>query len=332
MKLFKKRWQNITSSIVAGVVLSVLSVDQWSQYVSNRDLPAPGVLVDIGGYKLHLNCTGSGKPTVLLDAGGANWSIHWDMVQRPLSVTTQVCSYDRAGYGWSEQGPSPRDLNTIVGELRNLIVAAEIDLPLIYVGHSAGGAIGQLYTQTYPQDVAALVLIDSRSKGFIEALSQIDRSAVEAFETTSRIGSVLDTLRLMPIMLSVMKRNPPDGLSEIALQAYIDPAMSAKGYATASYEQLADAATELQLQAVTDLQEIPLAVISHGKLNMFSKNFGMAEDLAQEAEVAWARMQNQLLQLSSNSKQYIAYKSGHLIIYEQPEIIIEVVEYLLESL
>jgi alpha-beta hydrolase superfamily lysophospholipase len=106
-----------------------------------QEFPAPGELVDIGGYQLHINCIGNGSPTIILDASGGSSSASWGLVQPEIVQSTRVCAYDLAGAGWSDRGPIPRDMNQQVRELHALLARARIDGPHVLVGHSYGGRI-----------------------------------------------------------------------------------------------------------------------------------------------------------------------------------------------
>ena len=124
--------------------------------------PAPGVLVDVGGHKLHLRCIGPAnrKPTVILEAGGGGFSRDWSAVQNLLSTKVRTCAYDRAGSGWSEAGPAPRTMRQEVFELHALLESAKVPGPLVLVGQSIGGLLVRLYTEQYGSDVVGLVLVD----------------------------------------------------------------------------------------------------------------------------------------------------------------------------
>ena len=105
-------------------------------------VPAPGRLVDIGGMRLHLSCAGEGGPTVVLEAALGASSISWSLVQPGLARLTRVCSYDRAGFGWSDRGPMPRTARRIASELHTLLERARVPAPYLLVGHSFGGTRG----------------------------------------------------------------------------------------------------------------------------------------------------------------------------------------------
>lgn len=126
----------------------------------------PGELVRLGdGRALNLRCSGEGATVVLLEAGGNADSTTWYRVQPRLAALTRVCAYDRAGYGFSDEGPLPRDLDAYVADLHALIEAAHIPVPVLLVGHSLGSNIVRSYAQRYPQQVAGLVLVDPSEHG-----------------------------------------------------------------------------------------------------------------------------------------------------------------------
>src|SRR5215212_9078033 len=129
--------------------------------LAERAYPAPGEMIDVGGYSLHINCVGQGSPTVVLDAGWGDFSAPWVRVQQDVSSATRVCAYDRAGMGWSEMSPEPRDAEQITSELHTLLKGAGIDGPYVLVGHSLGGISMQTYAHRYPEEVAGVVLVDS---------------------------------------------------------------------------------------------------------------------------------------------------------------------------
>lgn len=129
--------------------------------VDRRTYPPPGKLVDVGGYRLHLYCTGSGSPTVILDALFPGTVSNWAWVQPELAKTTQVCAYDRAGLGWSDRGRQPRDAVQHAGELHTLLTAAAVPGPYVLVGHSWGGLPVRMFADRYPDQVAGMALIEA---------------------------------------------------------------------------------------------------------------------------------------------------------------------------
>src|SRR5215213_9385758 len=146
--------------VVLGLVGAVY--ESAAEAADVRAYPPPGQLVDVGGYRLHMNCTGTGSPTVVIDAGWGDWSASWSSwVQPEVAKTTRVCSYDRAGMGWSEAGPLPRNAQQFAKELHTLLQNAGIPGPYVVVGHSMGGLPVRVFVHEYATDVAGVVLIES---------------------------------------------------------------------------------------------------------------------------------------------------------------------------
>lgn len=159
------RWTGYALGVIVSVVVFTLLVGTAYQWAENRDdlraYPAPGKFLDVGGHRLHLWCTGAGSPAVVLEAGLGGSALQWSRVQPEIARTTRVCSYDRAGMGWSDLGPNPRSAAQIVSELHTLLQAAHVTAPYVLTGHSSGGLYIRLYASTYPTDVVGMVLVDA---------------------------------------------------------------------------------------------------------------------------------------------------------------------------
>lgn len=123
--------------------------------------PVRGQLYSVNGHQMNLYCTGEGSPTVVLEAGGFANSLWWYRVQGQLEKHNRVCSYDRAGQGWSEPASGSRDALTLVGELHSLLEVAGIPAPYVMAGHSFGAILMRVYAQQYPEQVSGIVLVDS---------------------------------------------------------------------------------------------------------------------------------------------------------------------------
>jgi len=123
----------------------------------------PGRLIDIGGRRLHLNCIGTGPPTVVVENGGGGFSGEWILVQQLVSTpphATRICTYDRAGHAWSDHGPLDESASQVSDDLHLLLRKANIPSPIILIGQSLGCFFAQAYQRRYPEQVAGMLLID----------------------------------------------------------------------------------------------------------------------------------------------------------------------------
>ncbi len=150
------RWRVLIPLVALFVIVHALPV--LAQVEGSR--PPLGALVDIGQRRMHLHCTGSGSPVVVLEAGASSFALDWALVQPPLARVTRVCSYDRAGHGWSDSATRGDTPENIVRDLRTLLVVAGERGPFILVGASRGGIYTRMYELMHPSDVAGMVFVD----------------------------------------------------------------------------------------------------------------------------------------------------------------------------
>jgi pimeloyl-ACP methyl ester carboxylesterase len=282
--------------------------------------PAPGRLLDVGGYRLHLHCLGEGPPTVIFEAGLNEFSPVWTQVQNQSAKVSRACAYDRAGLGWSERGTQPRTTANMVKELNTLIASADIKSPLILVGHSFGGLLARQYIHTYPDRVIGLVLVDAAHEDYLQRVPEIipglDRT-VKEFRTLSWISG-LGLMALAP------ERIPARGLEGETLARYravlaTSHFFDTAGDETAAFEQNLAAARALPLGT---LDVMPLVVLSRGQPEPLA--FLSVEQNARY-EREWAALQSQLASLSTRSRQIIAIRSGHAIQLTEPQLVIDAI-------
>src|SRR5215204_6122879 len=264
---------------VLGAIYQAIATER-----AERAYPPPGEMVDVGGHGLHINCVGQGSPTVLLEAGSGGFSAQWVRVQRQVSDTTRVCAYDRAGMGWSEMGPDPRDARQITSELHTLLGKAGIEGPYVLVGHSFGGMYMQTYAARYPDEVAGVALVDSSTDPDQFSQRPEGRDRNEPQKQTSAVGS-----QLVRFGVSL-----PARLGIVRLLSKLDPA-----------------SPELppQQRAQTDA-----LTPSTREFTTFVLEFVAPK----QAEPGWLKHQDKLATLSSNSIHRVVQGATHeSLLYEK---------------
>lgn len=324
------RWWAGRLAVAAGVLILILGAVTWMAGRSARNklisqYPAPGQLVDVGGYKMHIYCLGEGNPTIVLEAGHSDFSIHWALVQPEVSRFARVCVYDRAGFGWSEPSPHPRTSETMVKELHTLLVNAGEAKPYILVGHSFGGLNVRLYGHHYPDEAVGIVLVDSvheeqyiRLPAYREANEQI-MAQFRRLALLNRTGIVA----LFP------EKIPDLGLPDEAAAQYGAILATTRYFEASNAEALAMERSYNEFRAVdavsSPLANLPLIVLSRGLAEPLP---GLSPAENEQNEQVWQELQNELVTLSTNSQHVIAEKSGHSIPLQQPELVVESIRQL----
>lgn len=288
----------------------------------NREAyPPPGRIYDVNGYAMHLYCTGTGSPTLVLESGHGEDFTVWGKVQPSLSRVTRTCSYDRAGFGWSAAQPGERDAAHIADQLHALLVRAGITTPIVLEGHSAGGLYARAYASKYPQGVAGLVLVDAFSPTpapeppFAVALDHHSDAEFAFVKTTVALGIA----RLMGQCDAI-----PPGLEAYAgwikanecdypqLDAYVR-------------EDRALADSQKQGARTGPFGNLPVLILSQDTkrpIPAFLAKRVTAKDWLWSS-TAHDQEQAAYLQLSARSRRVIAAGSGHYIQYDRPDVVIQ---------
>lgn len=156
----RRRWTLRVVALAGFLALAGVTYQGVATALERREFPRPGRLVDVGGHQLHIDCVGQGAPIVVLDAPAAGLSAAWGRVQPEVAQFTRVCSYDRAGLGWSEAREQPFGPQVAVEELRRLLAGANEKGPFVLTGQGLGASLAQTFAGNFPTDTAGLVLVD----------------------------------------------------------------------------------------------------------------------------------------------------------------------------
>lgn len=263
------------------------------------DLP-PGELIDIGTHRMHLNCTGEGQPTVVMDAGLGGSMLDWSLVQPLVSEYTEVCSYDRSGYGWSESSSQPRSSAYIADELHELLARGGVNPPYLMIGHSFGGFNVRLFAAHYPSEVTGIVLIDASHEAQFERFEQ-------------RFG-----LNLAPKRAGMMRLSPPrvpDGMPESLRTVALQRVRRASAMLAVREELMRFRESAEQVKREPVLLDVPLVVITRGHPQWRNLPNGAA------LEALWVELQHSLTNLMTERDHIIADRSGHYVHLDQPQLV-----------
>lgn len=278
--------------------------------------PMEGRLMDVQGRKMHIDCVGAGTPAVILESGLGDTYLSWRKVQPEIAKFTRVCSYDRAGLGYSDGSSRPRTSEVIAEELHALLQSAGVQPPYILVGHSLGGFDVRVFAGKYRSEVAGMVLVDS---------SHPDQQARLPLEIRNLEGSWMREAEFLSYTM-------PFGIPRLLGLCDTDAVVRAAdcNYAT-SREALAEMKaipeSAAQTRATGPFGDLPLVVISHDPEKPSSE---MPPDLAKLTNQAWQQMQTELSHLSTRGSLIIARNSAHYVQLDRPDVVVSAVHYVID--
>ena len=257
----------------------------------------PGDKVDVGGYQLYLYCTGTGSPTVILEAGLEGDDITWKEVQPQVAQFTRVCSYDRAGLAHSDYGPTPRDAELSVTDLHTLLTKAEIAPPYVLVGHSFGGLLIRRYAFDYPDEVDGMIFVDALHEDWWEA-----------------------ALNLLP---------PPSATDSSRLASFRNYLTDGWRDPSSNFEAMDIPAVVEQVRETGDFGDLPIRVLTAEKFTVL--NPGLPPDLEAGLASLFHDLQGRLAALSTVGSQVVITDSGHNMPRENPQAVVDAIRNMLSK-
>jgi pimeloyl-ACP methyl ester carboxylesterase len=290
------------------------------------DPAPPGQMVDLGGRRLHLHCTGSGSHAVIVENGGGGFSVEWALVQPEVAKHTRICTYDRAGYAWSDRGPIDDGIEQIVSDLHLLLRRAHIDPPYILVGQSLGCLYARAYQRRFPEQVAGLVFVDGSHDEDVRMVVNGKREPLCSLTRDQLPAAHEAYLKSVPVLTPGRADAPPfDRLPEPLKQARhwaFEKVVREFGWlpntlaAAESWRQEFTALRRERLSGPHPLGNLPLRVLEREK----------------DSNDTWHLQQVQLSELSSAGKLIKAERSGHMIHIERPDLVVDAILNLVQEM
>jgi pimeloyl-ACP methyl ester carboxylesterase len=245
---------------ILAVAVVAFAYEALTERNERRRFPPPGPLVDVGGYRLHLVVTGDGaaRPTVILDSGMVSFSSNWAWVQPEVAKVAPVVAYDRAGLGWSDPGPKPRDAAQSARELRTALEHLGIAGPFVLAGHSYGGLAVRSFAALYPDEVAGMVLVDG-SHPDQWARFGLSSKILGYGNLASSVFARFGVFRLFDKEYKLLADGlPPRAYAELMAFGRTPRALATAGNAALAW----DARSRPQVNAAGGLGDLPLIVLS----------------------------------------------------------------------
>jgi pimeloyl-ACP methyl ester carboxylesterase len=311
------RWGGRILLAALGLFLSLIIILLVRESVArNRyraEYPPPGQMVSLGTHDIHLNCVGSGSPTVVFEADLDQYgSLSWVSVQSEIGKLTRACSYDRAGILWSEPGPRPRDGERIANELGAVLDAAGEVGPYVLVGHAFGGAYVRIFAGRNPDDVCGMVLIESSHPEMLTRFAEYGVVTEIPDKNTRPLILLLSHLGMPGRYKGNNYDLPPEVYDPV--QAFLPES------SMAWFDEKVEAPNTLaQAGQYEYLGDFPLIVIAT------VVPISSAADQGQSLNDLWLELQQELLSLSENSEIRV-YEVGHYPQLQSPELVIEAIQ------
>jgi len=262
----RQRWTRPVAWSVVGLTAACAVGSGWQTIAARRDelrFPPPGRMVDADGVRMHLDVQGDhhGKPTIVLDAGLGSFSPNWHWVQHALAHDLRVVAYDRAGLGWSEPSPAPRDAGTMAAELRTALHTAGITGPYVLAGHSFGGLVIRAFADLYRPETAGLVLVDAShpdqwARWPVPHADRIQLISLRVMATAARVG----LLRVLDLFGAVSTGLPDQQVAELNARFALPRTLVTEAAQMQAWER----STRPLLDRAAPLGDLPLAVIGVG--------------------------------------------------------------------
>ncbi len=295
----------ILGLLAVGLLIAIAGAiyENISQARDRRANAMPGTLVDVGGYKMHIVCVREGEPATILESGLGDSYLSWRKVQAQIAQFSRVCSYDRAGLGYSETSSRPRTSKVMAEELHALLQAAGVPPPYVMAGHSLGGFNVRVFASLYRNEVAGMVLVDAshpdQENRFPSELKNMEGTwlrEAEFLEFSAPFG--------IPRLMGLCDEDAAQRAAECNFHDAREDVAELKAFPESAAETA----------ATGSLGDLPLEVLSHDPGKPSTE---LPPDLATPTNNAWEKMQEELAHLSTRGTQTIAKNSDSHVPFQK---------------
>lgn len=324
-----RRWMKWIAAGLAALLLLVIGAGALYEALGRRDAerryPPRGAMVDIGGRRMHIDCRGTGSPTVILESGlGSGGTLDWTLVHDRIAQDTRTCAYDRAGIMWSDPKDTPQDAAAVALDLDALLRADRISGPLVLVGHSIGGPYIRTYVGRHGDQVAGLVMVDASHPDQVARLGKVVKADVHPGQVSRMLhgASALSWTGIVRFVASGkdIPKLPHDASAKIA--AYADRSVAGMASEVDGFDRTMD-----QARAVRSFGNRPLIVLTAMAPHTAAQRAALKITPEEGARVkqVWKQMNAEQARLSTRGRQEIVPDADHYIQIDRPDTVIAAV-------
>jgi pimeloyl-ACP methyl ester carboxylesterase len=303
---------------IAATGIASAAYQQAADMADRRRFPPPGQLADIGGRRIHLLAMGTGTPAVVIIPSLGGNVLEWVRVQRAAAANTTVITCDRAGIGWSDPPPlGTLTLDSMADDLHAALKSAGISPPYVIAGHSLGGVVARRFQARYPDAVTGMLLVDSSHEGQSRRFGWRDGAGSQLRHAARFQSRILGVRRLAASLGRLSDVSP----ASLARETVLEYAGAARAI-TLSSRLRRIAVREMILAAQLRGQPQGLGAVSLTVISTANRR--------RDWWPLWARMQDELAALSSDTVHMTAVKAGHNVHLDEPMLVVQAIRDLVD--
>lgn len=315
--------------VLATAVLAGSAYEAWARHRAAAEFPAPGILVDIGGRRIHLDCRGSGAPLVVFESGlDLYGSLSWSAVQDSVARITRACSYDRAGIMWSDRSGAARNGAAIASDLHEALKLAGEQGPYVMVGHSLGGPYVMTFAKQFGADVAGVVFVDASHPDQQRRMKEAVGRAIEESMAAPKLAAALAWTGLPRVVAQSIGHAKAPSRANAAMSAHLPLSLRAMLNELAAIDE-----TFAEAGTLRSLGDRPLIVLTAAAPIAASDlaRVGLTSEQSQRLQAVWLDLHRDEASWSSRGREIRLEDAHHYIQFERPDAVIDAIREVVED-